>query len=87
MGLNGVVALTVDGNFFSNFDGRRLNFRAFDSSRLFRENLGIGQYKTWAADCGLGIKHGLGIKCGLRTTLVKAVLIGSRSDKIRSKDR
>ena len=25
-----------------------------------------GQYKTWTVDCGLGIKHGLGIKCGLR---------------------
>ena len=51
-----------------------------------------GQYKTWTADCGLrtadcglrtadcgqGIKHGLGIKCGLRTTLVKTVLIGYR---------
>jgi len=22
-------------------------------------------YKTWTADCGLGIKHGLGIKRGL----------------------
>ena len=35
-------------------------------------------------ECGLGInygqsiKQGLGIKCGLRTTLVKTVLIGSR---------
>ena len=28
--------------------------------------------------CGLGIKHGLGIKCELRTTLVKTVLIGYR---------
>ena len=37
-----------------------------------------GQYKTWTADCGQGIKHGLGIKCGLRTTLVKTVLIGYR---------
>ena len=27
----------------------------------------FGQYKTWTADCGLGIKYGLGIKCGLRT--------------------
>ena len=26
-----------------------------------------GQYKTWTADCGLGIKYGLGIKCRLRT--------------------
>ena len=24
-----------------------------------------GQYKTWTADCGLGIKFGLGIKRGL----------------------
>ena len=31
-----------------------------------------------AADCGLGIKHGLGIKCSSQTTLVKTVLIGSR---------
>ena len=37
-----------------------------------------GQYKIGTADCGLGIKHGLGIKCGLRTTLVKTVLIGYR---------
>ena len=37
-----------------------------------------GQYKTWTADCGQGIKHGLGIKCGLWTTLVKTVLIGYR---------
>ena len=50
-----------------------------------------GQYKTRTADCGLGIKYGLGIKrrlrtadCalgikyGLRTTFVKTVLIGSR---------
>ena len=58
-------------------------------------HLTIGQYKARTADCGLrttdcglGIKHGLGIKrglrtgygikYGLRTTLVKAVLIGSR---------
>ena len=23
-----------------------------------------GQYKTWTADCGLGIKYGIGIKRG-----------------------
>ena len=68
MGLNGVVALTVDGNFFSNFDGRRLNFRAFDSSRLFRENLGIGQYKTWAADCGLRTRYKTRTRYKMRTT-------------------
>ena len=38
-------------------------------------------------DCGLGTKHGLGIKCGLRTILVKTLLIGSSQGKIRSKDR
>ena len=27
-----------------------------------------GQYKTWTADCGLGIKYGLGIKRGLENT-------------------
>ena len=32
--------------------------------QIFSKN---GQYKTWTADCGLGIKYGLGIKCGLRT--------------------
>ena len=30
------------------------------------------------SNCGLSIKHGLGIKCGPQTTLVKTVLIGSR---------
>ena len=25
----------------------------------------ISQYKIWTADCGLGIKYGLGIKRGL----------------------
>ena len=44
-----------------------------------------GQYKT--TDCGLGVKHGLDIKCGPRTILVKTVLIGSSQGKIRSKDR
>ena len=39
------------------------------------------RYKTRTADWGLGIK------CGLLTTLVKTVLIGSRQGKIRSKDR
>ena len=34
--------------------------------------------KDGLADCGLGIKHGLVIKCGLQTTLLKTVLIGSR---------
>ena len=29
------------------------------------------RYKTWTVDCGLGVKY------GLRTTLVKTVLIGS----------
>ena len=38
-------------------------------------------------DCGLGIKHGLGIKCGPQTLLIKTVLIGSSQGKIRSKDR
>ena len=38
-GLNGVVALAVDGYFFSNFDGWRLSFRALDGWRLFSENL------------------------------------------------
>ena len=38
-------------------------------------------------DCGLGIKQGLGIKCGPQTILVKTVLIGSNQGKIRSKDR
>ena len=37
-------------------------------------------------DCGLGIKHGLGIKCGPRTILVNTELIGSSQGKIRSKD-
>ena len=30
-GLNRAVALTVDGYIFSNFDGSRLNFRAFNA--------------------------------------------------------
>ena len=34
-----MVALTVDGYFFSNFVGWRLNFRAFDGWRLISENL------------------------------------------------
>ena len=29
------------------------------------------KYGLRTADCGLGIKHGLGIKCGPQTTLVK----------------
>ena len=29
------------------------------------------------ADHGLGVKHGQGIKCGLRTILAKTVLTGS----------
>ena len=58
------------------------------------------RYKTRTGKYGLGMKHGLGIKrglwtadcglgikCGLLTTLVKTVLIGSREGKIRSKDR
>ena len=57
------------------------------------------RYKMRTGKYGLGIKHGkgikrglrttdcgLGIKYGLRTILVKTVLIGSRSGKIRSKD-
>jgi len=27
-----------------------------------------GQYKAWTADCGLGIKYGLGLKRGLENT-------------------
>ena len=30
----------------------------------------FGQYKTQTADCGLGIKHGLGIKRGLRNIYI-----------------
>ena len=37
-------------------------------------------------DCGLGIKHRLGIKCRPRTILVNTELIGSSQGKIRSKD-
>ena len=36
------------------------------------------KYGLRATDYRLGIKHGLGIKCELQTTLVKTVLIGSR---------
>ena len=34
----------------------------------FAEGFSSGQYKTGTADCGLGIKYGLGIKRGLENT-------------------
>ena len=44
------------------------------------------KHRLRTTDCGLGIKHGLGIKCGPRTILVNTELIGSSQGKIRSKD-
>ena len=32
------------------------------ASDLAPHHVGIGQYKTWTTDYGLGIKHGLGYK-------------------------
>ena len=45
--------------------GTRLGKGGYHSIFISR---GIGQYKTWTADCGLGIKYGLGIKRGLENT-------------------
>ena len=70
--------LSFSGQDPRNHKTRTANYRLWTGYKIqTRYKTQTGKYRLGVKH-GLGIERGLGIKCGLLTTFVKTVLIGSR---------